>query len=100
MRSISRTFGAACAAAASAVIVLWINSFFSMALKTICSFKKNREGKIKSIFNLNMTSRGEETKKKRNVLVRFEALEEFFKKNQLFCANLFYLTVFSVAKFH
>lgn len=47
-----------------------------------------------------MTSRGEETKKKRNVLVRFEALEEFFKKNQLFCANLFYLTVFSVAKFH
>lgn len=63
VRSITRTFGAACAAAASAVIVLWINSFIFMSLKTVCSFK-NRGGKIKGIFNLNMTSQGNKEEKK------------------------------------
>jgi len=48
--SISRTFGAACATAAFAVVVLCV-----VALKTICSFK-NRAGKIKSVFHLNVTS--------------------------------------------
>lgn len=64
VRSITRTFGAACATAASAVIVLWINSFIFISLKTICSFK-NREGKIKGIFNLNMTSQGSKEEKER-----------------------------------
>lgn len=80
MRSISRTRGAACAAAASAAIALWVNSFFVMALKPIWSFKKNREGKVKSVFNLNITSRQGGGVCVEKALVRFEALEEFLKK--------------------
>jgi len=53
-----------------------------MALKTICSFK-NREGKIKSIFNLNVASQGKEGKKKRKVLLDLKHLKNSLKESGL-----------------